>query len=150
MPPATDQVANYLGGLIAAEGTFTSWRTATKARWTFAVGLAASDRVTVETLAEFFGVGSIHLSPRRKPHYDDEVTFAVQSMREHLAVTIPFMDDHLPESHKRRQYLAWKSELLEYWEHSAKRRRPCSVDGCETPRRAHGLCRHHLWTMRQE
>ena len=30
--------------------------------------------------------------PRRTPHYDDECTFVVQAIRDHLAVTIPFMD----------------------------------------------------------
>jgi len=69
-------------------------------------------------------------------------------MKDHLAVTIPFMDEHLPESYKRRQYLAWKAELLEYWEQKAKRRRPCVVEGGEAPRRAHGLCRRHLWSLR--
>ena len=101
-------------------------------------------------LALYFGCGSVFDSPRRKAHYDDEVTFAIQSMRDHLAVTVPFMDAHLPESHKRRQYLAWKADLLEYWEHSAKRRRLCAIDGCEQLRRAHGLCRQHLWSLRRE
>jgi hypothetical protein len=103
-----------------------------------------------ELLLAFFGVGSVHASPRRKPHYDDEVAFAIKSLRDHLAVTIPFMDAHLPESHKRTQYLAWRAELLDYWERRAKRRRPCTVDGCDAPRRAHGYCRRHLWTFRRE
>lgn len=89
-------------------------------------------------------------SPRRKAHYDDEVIFSVQSMRDHLAATIPFMDAHLPESYKRQQYLAWRAELLEYWERSAKRRRPCAVEGCEQPRKAHGVCRRHLWLLHRQ
>jgi hypothetical protein len=93
----------------------------------------------------FLGVGHVHHYPRRKPHYDDEVAFAVRSLRDHLAVTIPFMDEHLPPSYKREQYLVWKAALLDYWEHRAKRVRPCSVDGCDEVRRAHGLCRHHLY-----
>ena len=36
-----------------------------------------------------------------KPHYDDECAFAIQSLADHVNVTIPFMDVHLPESHKR-------------------------------------------------
>jgi hypothetical protein len=58
---------------------------------------------------------------------------------------VPFMDAHLPPSYKREQYLAWRGRLLDYWEHRAKRVRPCTVEGCEKPRRAHGLCRHHLY-----
>jgi len=63
-------------------------------------------------------------------------------------VTIPFMDAHLPASNKREQYLVWRDRLLEYWEHDAKRVRPCTVDDCDAPRRAHGLCRHHLYAAR--
>jgi hypothetical protein len=148
--PGTDDLAAYIGGFVAAEGTFTSWRSPTKARWTFAVGLGASDRSTCELLHTFFGVGHVTESPRRKAHYDDEVTYSIQSLRDHLAVTIPFMDEHLPESYKRRQYLAWRAELLDYWEHSAKRRRPCTVDGCDSPRRAHGVCRRHLWLLHRQ
>jgi len=137
-------------GVIAAEGTFTTWRSESKCRFTFAVGLGASDAETCELLADFFGVGHTYRSPRRKSHYDDEVTFSIQSLRDHLDVTIPFMDVHLPESHKQAQYLAWRAELLDYWEHRAKRRRTCTVDGCDRPRRAHGYCRRHLWIFLQQ
>lgn len=144
MPPATDALAALAGGFVAAEGCFT--KTGDPPRFTFAVGLGATDAEMCELLHALFGVGHVYTSPRRKAHYDDEVTFAIQSLRDHLEVTIPFMDAHLPESHKRTQYLAWRAELLEYWEHRAKRRRACTVDGCERPRRAHGYCRQHLWT----
>jgi hypothetical protein len=60
------------------------------------------------------------------------------------------MDEHLPASYKRVQYLDWRARLFEYWEHDAKRVRPCSVEGCDAPRRAHGYCRHHLWELRRE
>jgi hypothetical protein len=148
--PATDDLAAYAAGFVAAEGSFTQWSSPTKRRFTFSVGLGAIDAGSCEMLHAFLGVGNITFSPRRKPHYDDEITFAIQSMRDHLAVTIPFMDAHLPESYKRQQYLEWRAALLDYWEHSAKRQRPCTVDGCEQARRAHGLCRHHLWTVRGE
>jgi len=32
-------------------------------------------------------------SPRRRPHHDDEVTFAIQSLRDHLEVTVPLLDE---------------------------------------------------------
>ena len=145
MSPDTDDLAAFLAGFVAGEATFVA--SGDPPKFTFAVGLGASDTGMCEVLAKYFGAGHIHRSPRRKPHYDDEVSFAIQSMRDHLAVTIPFMDEHLPESHKRTQYLVWRAALVDYWEHRAKRRRPCTVEGCEKPRRAHGYCREHLWTF---
>ena len=95
-----------------------------------------------------FGCGRLQRFSRRRPHFDNECAFVVGSLRDHLRVTIPFMDAHLPVSYKREQYLVWRGQLLEYWEHDAKRVRPCTVEGCDQPRRAHGLCRHHLFTSR--
>lgn len=143
MPRATEALAATIAGFVAAEGTFTG--TIGGRRFTFAVGLGAADAGMCETLHTFFGVGNVTVSPRRKEHYDDEVTFAVRSIRDLAEVIVPFMDEHLPASYKRTQYEAWRSRLFDYWEHRAKRVRPCSVDGCDTPRRAHGLCRHHLY-----
>lgn len=100
------------------------------------------------SLQSYFGCGSVVTYARRKPHYDDECTFVIQSIRDHVRVTIPFMDAHLPVSYKREQYLGWRTRLIEYWEHDAKRVRPCSVEECDEPRRAHGLCRHHLYAAR--
>jgi hypothetical protein len=141
--PDTDALAELLGGFVAAEGTFV--RSGDPPRHRFAVGLGATDAGMCELLLAYFGVGNIHHSPRRKAHYDDEVSFTIGALRDHLEVTIPFMDEHLPDSHKRTQYLAWRTELLDYWEHRARRRRSCTVEGCEHPRRAHGYCRRHLW-----
>ncbi len=142
MRPVTDGAA-FIGGFVAAEGTFVC--SGEPPRFRFAVALGALDGQTCEALLGFFGVGGLTRSARRKPEYDDEVIFAVQSLRDHLAVTIPFMDEHLPVSHKRQQYAVWRAALLEYWEHHAKRVRPCTVEGCEEPRRAHGVCRQHLY-----
>ena len=114
------------------------------------IGLGSADIATCSNLQAFFGVGSLHVSPRRQPHYDDEVTFVIQRLRDLVEVIVPFMDEHLPESYKRTQYLTWRSALVEYWEHRAKRRRPCTIVGCDEPRRAHGLCRHHLWELHRQ
>ena len=140
MPPVTD-VAAFVAGIVVGEGTFVASGSPPKFR--FAVALGAQDTETCRRLHAFFGVGSLNNAARRRPHYDDEVIFAVQSLRDHLAVTIPFMDEHLPESHKRQQYMVWRAALLEYWEHHAKRVRACTVEGCGEPRRAHGVCRQH-------
>ena len=146
VPLATEAIAAFVGGFVAAEGTFGSSNRGT--RFKFAVGLGATDASTCLVLQEYFGCGGIYRWPRRKPHYDDECAFAIQSLVDHIEVTVAFMDVHLPESHKRMQYLVWRAALLEYWEHDAKRRRACTVDGCEAPRRAHQLCRHHLYAAR--
>lgn len=143
MQPGTDDRAAFLAGFVAAEGTF--GMTGDPPRFRFAIGLSRLDRGMCESFVQHLACGSICDAPRRKPHYDDESSFAVQSIRDHLETTIPFMDAHLPPSYKRTQYLAWRARLLDYWEHQAKRIRPCTVLGCETPRRAHGLCRHHLY-----
>lgn len=60
-------------------------------------------------------------------------------------VVVPFMDHHLPPSHKREQYVTWRALLLEYWDYGARRVRPCTHHGCEAPRRCKGLCRHHYY-----
>lgn len=143
MRPATDALAAFLAGFVVAEGCFTGTRSGP--RYRFSVGLGACDAGTCEMLHEFFGVGSLHRSPRRKPHYDDEVTYAVRSARELVEVVVPFMDEHLLASYKRVQYLEWRARLLDHWEHRARRVRPCTIEGCDAPRRAHGLCRHHLY-----
>lgn len=145
MRQVIDRLAAFLGGFVAAEGTFVATEESTRFR--FAVGLGAVDRRMCELLREFFGVGHITTSRRRKPHYDDEVTLAVQSLAELVEVIVPFMDEHLPESYKRQQYLEWRGELLDYVEHRARRRgqRPCTIGECDQPARAHGLCRRHLW-----
>ena len=148
MLPGTEFVAAFLAGFIVAEGCFT--RTIRPARFRFSVSLGATDSGMCAELADFLGVGHIHWSQRRKAHYDDEVSFAIQSIRDHVAVTIPFMDAHLPDSYKRTQYLPWRSELLDYWAHRAKRRRPCTVEGCDELQRAHGFCRRHLWVFRRQ
>lgn len=140
--PAGD-VAAFLGGFIAAEGTFVHCRD----HFAFAVGLGANDATSCETLAAWFGIGRLQRSPRRQPHYDDEVTFRVDRLGDLIEVIVPFMDEHLPASHKRRQYEEWRAKLLDYWDNSAKRRRPCKIEGCGSPQRARGLCRHHYYEL---
>jgi hypothetical protein len=145
VPPATEYIADFIGGFVAAEGSFVV--SGQPSKFAFSVGLGATDSATCHSLQAFFGCGGIFTYARRKLHYDDECTFVIQSLRDHLAVTIPFMDVHLPVSYKREQYLVWRERLLEYWEHDAKRVRECTVAGCTAPRRARGLCRPHLYAV---
>lgn len=142
MPPATD-IASFLAGVSCAEATFSALPT----RFAFAVALGNEDRATCELLQTFFGIGVVRVYPRRKEHYDDEAVYRVQRLVDLVEVIVPFMDEHLPPSHKRAQYEDWRQQLLDYWEHRAKRRRVCTVDGCEQPSRAKGRCRHHYYTV---
>lgn len=131
---------------MAAEGCFTTSQTQSQSRFAFRVGLGAVDTAVCEMLRHVLGVGYLAPFSRRKPHYDDEVAFVVTRLRDLVEVVVPFMDAHLPASHKRVQYEAWRSDLLSYWELQARRRRTCRLGGCTTLARAHGLCRAHLWT----
>jgi hypothetical protein len=142
--PDTDSLADFLAGFFAAEGCFSG--TANGNRFILEVGLGASDRAMCELLRCFLGIGHVYDVPRRKPHHDDESVFHATALRELIDVALPFMDAHLPPSNKREQYLVWRERLLDYWEHRAKRVRPCSVEGCDKPRRAHELCRRHLYS----
>ena len=140
--PVTE-IAAFIGGFVAAEGCFHP--KPPKGSYSFTVSLGASDQEMIDLLHEFFGCRFTSWAQRRKPHYEDEVTFGVRMQRELVEVVIPFMDAHLPASYKREQYLVWRSELLDYWEHGMRRRRPCTVEGCEVLQRAKGLCRHHYY-----
>ncbi len=108
---------------MCAEGSFTVVRSTTKSSFTFAVALGATDTEACEWLAAFFGCGTIHTYPRRQAHYDDEVRFQVRRLADLVDRVAPFMDDHLPPSYKRDQYLAWRDDLLTYWAHGARRSR---------------------------
>lgn len=107
--------------------------------------MAGIDHGMVEFAAEVLGVGRVYSYPRRQPHFHDESIFAVRPIRELAEVVVPFMDVHLPPSKKRQQYLAWREQLLAHWEHDARRRRECTVEGCSKLQRGKGLCRHHYY-----
>lgn len=122
MPPATE-AARFLAGFVAAEGCFT--RTAAEPRrFYFSVGLGAADDAMCELLRWFLGVGSITRSSRRKPHYDDEAMYQVRRLADLVGVIVPFMDEHLPPSHKRTQFEAWRAELIACWDKRSRRRMP--------------------------
>jgi hypothetical protein len=97
-----------------------------------------------EVLRAFLGVGSVVSSPRHKPHHDDEVCYTVQRTRDLAEVIVPFMDAHLPASYKRTQYEAWRAAVVDQWR-ARGANRSCTVDGCDEPRRAMGLCRAHYY-----
>jgi hypothetical protein len=118
--PVTD-IANFLGGFVAAEGCFV--REPDRTRFRFSIGLGAVDAGMCAAFAALLGCGRVRHYHRRQPHYDDEVVFVVQSHRDLVDVVVPFMDAHLPSSYKRSQYVAWRAKLLDYWEHRSRSRR---------------------------
>jgi hypothetical protein len=135
------ELAAFLGGFIAGEGYFgRSGRT-----FTCSVALGAADSGACELIHDFLQVGRVHRYPRRRDHFDDEVVWVVRSLPNLVDVVVPFLDEHLPASYKRQQFLAWRAELMEYWHTRARRRRRCTIDGCERPHRARGLCRGHYY-----
>jgi hypothetical protein len=144
-----DDQADFVGGFVAAEGCFTAARSIGKTQFAFRIALGSVDAEILGNINEYFGVGTLTHYPRRKAHFDDESNYAVSSLADLIDVIVPFMDSHLPASYKREQFLVWRDELLDYWETRAKRVRPCSVAGCALPRRAHGLCRRHLYAKRR-
>lgn len=142
MPPATD-VAAFIGGFVAAEGSFV--KSGRPPTFTFAIALGAADRGSCALMRSQFGIGHVSAYRRRQEHFDDEICFQVRRLKHLVEVIVPFMDEHLPPSHKREQYLAWRAELLDYWENHARRRRCCTVEGCDAPQRAKGVCRRHYY-----
>jgi hypothetical protein len=146
VPPVTEGLAPFLGGFTAAEGLFGAYGR----DFSFAIQVASIDGETCELFQHVLGAGSVRVYERRRDHYDDEVVFVVRRLRDLVEVVVPFMDEHLPVSYKRVQYLAWREQLLDYWETRARRRRTCTIDGCDEPNRAHGLCRSHLWEHRRQ
>lgn len=100
----------FVAGFTAAEGTFVAHSGGR--RCAFTIGLGSVDADLADRLAEFFGVGRVYRYPRRRPHHDDVVIYTVQSKRDLVEVVVPFMDLHLPPSHKRTQYEDWRAALL--------------------------------------
>ncbi len=121
-------LAQQLGGIVAAEGTFSVVHSAVgdgavRSSFGFAVMLGAVDRMTLDLFQAYLGVGRIRTYRRRKAHHDDCVVFAVRAFSDLLDVIVPFMDEHLPPSHKRTQYLTWREHLLAYDRTRSDRRR---------------------------
>ncbi len=121
MRPATEHLADFVSGVVVGEGSFT--QTGRPPKFTFSVGLGAADATTCDLLKSLLGVGSIVRSPRRRPHYDDEVAFQVRGLKDLVNVIVPFMDEHLPPSYKRAQYEAWRAQLVAYRDQRAKLQR---------------------------
>jgi LAGLIDADG endonuclease len=142
--PATE-IGEFIGGFVAGEGTF--GMTVAPPKFTFSVQLGGIDEKVCDELWAFFGVGHVHRYGRRKAHYDDEVHFTVRKVKDLVGVVVPFMDEHLPPSYKRQQYEAWRTKLVDHWQHHAKRRRTCTLPGCDRIQKGRGVCRRHYYQL---
>lgn len=145
-----------LGGFVAGEGCFytvvngRAWSDGDPIRkFGFKVSVATRDRALLEALRERLGAGSIHDTAPGQPHWQPQSTLTIHSLRAHRIATVPFMDRYLIAGAKRRQYLAWKQEMVDYMARHAIRAggQPlrCSVEGCDRPLRGRRLCRRHYY-----
>lgn len=137
------ETARFFAGFVAAEGSFN--RSGRKFR--FAISVADIDHDMCQMGRNLLGVGRVYVYPRRQEHFHDEATFVVQAVGELVGHVVPFMDAYLPQSKKRAQYLRWKGDLLEFWQHEMKRRRGCTIEGCSVPQRGKGVCRRHYFQI---
>jgi hypothetical protein len=139
-----------LGGLVAGEGSFTTVRQrrpyrdgSPRLKFVFRMTMARRDLPLLEALRSFLGYGSIPHHERGRAHWQPTSTLRIHSIWAHGKATIPFAEEFLLPCGKRRQYVEWRDRLIAY---DKKRVRPCTVEGCDKPRRAHGLCRQHLYS----
>ena len=151
----TAAVAWFIGGLIVGEGSFTSTRVlppfadgTERRRFVFSLEMAA-DRELVTALRDYFGAGSLVDSRARRAGYLPTTRFAISSNRRHLTTTIPFAEEHLLPSAKRRQFDRWRAQLSDYLSahptRYGKGPSACREPGCEEPVRGRGLCRSHYY-----
>lgn len=144
------------GGLVAAEGTFTTSRMlpdridgTARSRFIFALTMAQRDRPLVVALREFLGAGSLTDRPRRDERWQPTTTLTISGRRTHHAMTIPFAEAYLLPCAKRTQYERWRDRLAAY--ESAHPSRigqgpsTCRAPGCDRPVRGRGLCRAHYY-----
>jgi hypothetical protein len=141
-PQGAERFAAFIAGFTVAEGTFVA---SGARRFAFAIAVAADDDLLCEQIRDFLGVGRVYRSRRRQAHYHDETAYRVQSLKHLVEFIVPFMDEHLPRSYKREQYIEWRTRLMDYWANRARRRHECAEDGCAMPVRAKGLCRRHYY-----
>ncbi len=143
-----------LGGFVAGEGSFSITRLPPSAsgtrrlRFVFSVEVAARDRELLDQLRRFLGHGSIHERPPRRAGWLPSSVFSIGSLRGHRKATIPFSEEYLLPSAKRRQFEQWR-EAMDAYEATNPSRwgkgRSCSVPGCGRPVRGQGLCRSHYY-----
>src|SRR5688500_15289750 len=89
--------AAWIGGFVAAEGSFTVHPLVGRRKFVFRVELVGSDRELVRQIREFVGMGRIETFARRKPHHDDVIRYVLLSLGDLINVLVPlWMNITLP------------------------------------------------------
>ena len=107
----------------------------------------AKDEETIDLFEAFFGCGRTTWRRRRRSHYDDEVTFVRAAAPRPRGGDRP-VHGRAPSAflQARASTKVWRAALLDYWEHSARRRRTVHRGRLRAPsQRAKGLCRRHYY-----
>ena len=111
--------------------------------------MASRDRALLEDLRHFLSYGSINDRPAPRPHWQPTSSFLIGSFRGDRAATIPFGEQYLLPSAKRRQFEKWHEAMAAYeatkptrWGNGLS---TCGEPGCDRPVRGRGLCRSHYY-----
>jgi hypothetical protein len=143
-----------LAGFVAGEGSFVVTPRqpprkdgTARLRFVFDVTVAARDRPMLEALRAVLGRGCITDQRAARAHWQPTCNFRIASITGHLSATVPWADAHLATSYKRRQYEAWRAELVAYAATHPRKpgRSRCSTPGCTEFVRGRGLCRRHYY-----
>jgi len=111
-----DNFANFISGFVAGEGYFISSSVkGGRKKFIFGISLADIDIKILEKIKDYFKVGHLKTYDKRKPHYHNESTYSVQSIKDILEVIIPFFEMiNLQGTHKEEQFKVWKKEVQDY------------------------------------
>ena len=113
--------------------------------------MTTADRPLLEALRTVLGAGTIQDRGRRRAGWQPESRLTIASEQAHLRAVVPFAERFLAPGAKRRQFEAWRDELVAY-----RVRRPvrvglgpstCRVEGCTDPVRGQSVCRRHYYEL---
>ncbi|QLG30050.1 hypothetical protein HUG10_20885 (plasmid) [Halorarum halophilum] len=112
-----DAFAHFISGFVAGEGSFNvSLNDDARPSFRFCIGLDADDVLILEEIHEFLGVGSVCLSTQGDGR-NDLAQYTVQSVADHVLVTVPFFDEYgLQSTLKQRQYDDWRARLFDHYD----------------------------------
>jgi hypothetical protein len=145
-----------LAGVVAGEGCFTTvrqrrpYRDGTpRLKFVFSMTMARRDLPLLEALRAFLGYGAIQHYRRGRNHWQPTSALRINSIWAHRNATIPFAEAFLLPCEKRRQFEAWRDQLVAYDlahpNRYGKGPSTCSMPGCEKPVRGRMLCRSHYY-----
>ena len=106
----------FICGFVAGEGSFVICKTKNNnKKFTFSIILADDDTNILREINKYFGVGKVRNYPKRRENEKGSAHYSVMSIPEIVTVIIPFFDNFdFFSSRKKKQYLKWRKEVLEY------------------------------------